>query len=95
MVRESASPARAAQASPPPPLRDPGRSISPRYVAELFLFEVSSHYKPWCLWKVKNRSSRLEEQLVDVTPDPVLSRLEGLNDRMGGRVEMPGSVLVL
>jgi len=64
-------------------------------VAELFLFEVSSHYKPWCLWKVKNRSSRLEEQLVDVTPDPVLSRLEGLNDRMGGRVEMPGSVLVL
>jgi hypothetical protein len=42
-----------------------------------------------------NRSSRLEQNLIDVTPDPVLSRLEGLNDRMVGRVEMPGSVLVL
>ncbi len=60
-----------------------------------FLFEVSPQYKPWCLWKVKNRSSRLEHKLIDVTPDPVLSRLEGLNDRMVGRVEMPGCVLVL
>src|SRR5437763_13002942 len=51
--------------------------------------------KPWCLWKVKNRSSRLEHNLIDVTPDPVLSRLEGLNDRMVGRVEMPGGVLIL
>jgi hypothetical protein len=42
-----------------------------------------------------NRSSRLEQNLIDVTPDPVLSRLEGLNDRMVGRVEMLGSVLVL
>ena len=64
-------------------------------MTELFLFEVSSQYKPWCLYKVKNRSSRLEEQLVDVTPDPVLTRLEGLNDRVVGRVEMPGGVLVL
>src|SRR5215471_17991935 len=78
-----------------PALRETGHSMSPRYVAERFLFEVSTHYKPWCLWKVKHRSSRLEEQLVDVTPDPVLSRLEGLNDRMVGRVEMPGCVLVL
>src|SRR5260370_34045 len=98
MLRESASPARATQASPPhtsppPPLRDTGRSISPRYAAELFLFEVSSQYK--CVWKVKNRSSRLEHNLIDVTPDPILSRLEGLNDRMVGRVEMPGGVLVL
>ena len=59
------------------------------------LFEVASHYKPWCLWRVKNRSSRLEHHLIDITPDPILSRLEGLNDRMGGRVEMPGGVLVL
>jgi hypothetical protein len=64
-------------------------------VAEFFLFEVSSHYKPWCLWKVKNRSSRLEQNLIDVAPDPVLSRLERLNDRMVGRVEMLGGVLIL
>jgi hypothetical protein len=69
--------------------------MSPRYVAELFFFEVSTHYKWWCLWTVKNRSSRFEHHLIDVTPDPVLSRLEGLNNRMVGRVEMPGGVLVL
>ena len=33
--------------------------------------------------------------LVDVTPAPVLTRLEGLNDRVVGRVEMPGGVLIL
>src|SRR5260370_22140700 len=60
-----------------------------------FPFRVSSHDKPWCLWKVKHRSSRLEHHLIEVTPDPVLSRLEGLNERMGGGVEMPGGVLVL
>ncbi len=43
----------------------------------------------------KNRSSGLEHHLVDITPGPVLSRLEGLNDRMVGGVEMPGGVLVL
>jgi hypothetical protein len=64
-------------------------------VAELFLFEESSHYKPWCLWKVKHRSSKLEHNLIDVTPAPVLSRLEGLDNRMVGRVEMPGGVLIL
>src|SRR3989442_14449661 len=55
----------------------------------------STHDKPWYLCKVKHRSSRLEEQLVDVTPGPVLTRLEGLNDRMVGGVEMPGGVLIL
>ena len=40
-------------------------------------------------------SSGFEHHLVDVTPDPVLSRLEGLNDRMVGGVEMLGGMLVL
>src|SRR5690348_7594567 len=44
---------------------------------------------------VSGRSSRLEHHLIDVTPDPILSRLEGLNDRMVGRVKMPGSMLIL
>ena len=44
---------------------------------------------------IKNRLSGLEHHLVDVTPDPVLARLEGLNDRMVDGVEMPGGVLVL
>ena len=43
----------------------------------------------------ENRSSRFEEQLVDVAPGPFLTRLEGLNDRMGGRVEMLGGVRIL
>ena len=43
----------------------------------------------------KNRSSGLEHHLVDVTPGPVLSRLEGLNNRMVDGVEMLGGVLVL
>src|SRR2546427_4562936 len=55
----------------------------------------STHDKPWYLCKVKHRSSRLEEQLVDVAPGPVLTRLEGLNDRVVGGVEMPGGVLIL
>jgi hypothetical protein len=41
------------------------------------------------------QASRLEEQLVDVAPGPVLTRLEGLNDRVVGGVEMPCGVLVL
>ena len=44
---------------------------------------------------MKHRSSRLEEQLVNVTPDPVLTRLDGLNERVVGGVEMPGGVLIL
>jgi len=51
--------------------------------------------KPWCLCMVKHRSSRLEEQLVDVAPGPVLTRLEGLDNRVVGGVEMPGGVLIL
>lgn len=45
--------------------------------------------------KIKHRLSRLEKLLVDVTPDPILSWLEGLNDWMIGCVKMFGSVLVL
>ena len=78
-----------------PPRPDTGGSINPRYVAERFLFERSSHNKSWCLWKVKNRSSRLEHHLIDVTPDPVLTRLEGLDNRVVGRMEMLGGVLIL
>jgi hypothetical protein len=43
---------------------------------------------------ITNRSSKLEHYLVDVTPTPVLSRLEGLDNRVVGRVEMPGGVLI-
>jgi hypothetical protein len=42
-----------------------------------------------------DRSSRLEEQLVDVTPDPVFTRLEGLNDRVVGGVKMLSGVRIL
>jgi hypothetical protein len=42
-----------------------------------------------------DRSSRLEEQLVDVAPDPLLTGLEGLYDRVVGGVEMPGGVRIL
>ncbi len=39
--------------------------------------------------------SKLELELVDVTPAPVFPWLEGLHDRMIGRVEVLGGVLVL
>src|SRR5712691_656828 len=42
-----------------------------------------------------NRSSKLEHHLVDVTPAPVLPWLEGLDNRVSGRVEMLGGVLIL
>ena len=38
---------------------------------------------------------KLEEELVRVTPSPVLIRLEGLNDRVVGGVEMLGGMLIL
>jgi hypothetical protein len=38
---------------------------------------------------------KIENELVNVTPAPVLPWLEGLNDRMVGGVEMPGGVLIL
>jgi hypothetical protein len=39
--------------------------------------------------------SKLEHELIDITPAPVLTRLEGLDNRVVGRVEMLGGVLVL
>ena len=36
----------------------------------------------------------LEHDLVDVTPAPVFTRLEGLDNRVVGRVEMLGRMLV-
>src|SRR5712691_4159560 len=39
--------------------------------------------------------SKLEHELIDITPAPVLTRLEGLDNRAVGRVEMPGGVLIL
>lgn len=44
---------------------------------------------------VKLRLSKLKSKLVNVTPAPVLSRLKGLDNRVVGRMEMPGSVLIL
>src|ERR1700694_3953508 len=44
---------------------------------------------------ITKRLSKLEHELVDVTPAPVFSWLEGLNDRVVGRVEMPGGMLIL
>ena len=45
--------------------------------------------------EVKKWSSKLKHHLVDVTPAPVLSRLKGLDNRVIGRVEMFGGVLIL
>ena len=39
--------------------------------------------------------SKLEHELIDITPAPVLTRLPGLDNRVVGRVEMPGGVLIL
>lgn len=39
--------------------------------------------------------SRLEHDLIDVAPAPVFAGLEGLDDRVIGRMEMPGRVRVL
>src|SRR6266849_7701666 len=47
------------------------------------------------VYRITHRSSKLEHYRVDVTPTPVLTRLEGLDNRVVGRVEMPGGVLVL
>ena len=44
---------------------------------------------------MKYLSRRLEHDLVDVTPAPVFTGLEGLDDRVIGRVEMLCGVLVL
>ena len=42
-----------------------------------------------------DRVGKIEPELVNVTPAPVLIWLEGLNDRVVGRVEMLGGVLIL
>ena len=44
---------------------------------------------------VTNWSGKLKHNLIDVTPTPVFIRLEGLDNRVVGRVEMPGGVLIL
>jgi hypothetical protein len=41
------------------------------------------------------RLSKRKSKLVKVTPAPVLSRLKGLDNRVVGRMEMPGRVLIL
>jgi hypothetical protein len=38
---------------------------------------------------------KIQEELVEVTPAPVFSRLEGLDDRVIGRMKMLGGMLVL
>jgi hypothetical protein len=38
---------------------------------------------------------KIEEELVDVTPSPVLIWLEGLHDRVAGRMEMLGGMRIL
>jgi hypothetical protein len=86
-------PLKAPHLTPPPDAIQAAPFAS--HVAERFLCEGSTHDKPWCLCKVKHRSSRLEEQLVDVAPGPLLTGLEGLNDRVVARVEMLGGVLIL
>src|SRR5216684_4578835 len=47
------------------------------------------------VYRITNRSSKLEYYLVDVTPTPVFIRLEGLDNRVVGRVKMLGGVLIL
>jgi len=44
---------------------------------------------------ITKQLSKLEHELIDITPAPVFSWLEGLNDRMVGRVKMLGSMLIL
>jgi hypothetical protein len=44
---------------------------------------------------IKPRSSKFEHYLVDVTPTPVFTRLEGLDNWVVRRVEVLGGVLVL
>jgi hypothetical protein len=43
---------------------------------------------------VKKSSELLEHDLVDVAPAPIFARLEGLDNRVVGRVEMLCSVFV-
>jgi hypothetical protein len=56
---------------------------------------AASHYQPSRLRLVNFHSRRLEHHFIDVAPDPVLTRLERLNDWMVGCVEVLGGMLVL
>jgi hypothetical protein len=47
-----------------------------------------------CGW-TPDRVLKIEEELVRVTPSPVLIGLEGLNDRVVGGVEMLGGMRIL
>jgi hypothetical protein len=47
------------------------------------------------VYRITIRSSKLEYYLVDVTPTPVFTRLEGLDNGVVGRVKMLGGVLIL
>jgi hypothetical protein len=40
------------------------------------------------------RDLKLEDDFIYVTPQPILSRLDGLNDGMPGRMKMLGGVLI-
>jgi len=42
-----------------------------------------------------DRVSKVQPELVNVTPAPVLIWLEGLHDRVVGRMEMPGGMRIL
>src|SRR5260370_1692537 len=50
---------------------------------------------PCDVYRITNRSSKLEHELVDVTPTPVFTRLEGLDNGVVGRVKMLGGMLIL
>src|SRR5260370_20187491 len=50
---------------------------------------------PCDVYRISNRSSKLEHELVDVTPTPVFTRLEGLDNGVVGRVKMLGGMLIL
>src|SRR6266567_7666994 len=48
----------------------------------------------WVQWWAPTQSGRLEIDLVDVAPDPVLALFEGLDDRVIGGLEVLGRVAV-
>ena len=59
----------------------------------LFLFQAAQAYL-FGSW-LPERVSKVEPELVNVTPSPVLVWLEGLNERVSGRVEMLSGMLIL
>ena len=69
-------------------------SFAPRGLHDVRLAGWSAASKASCSQE-PNRSGKLEHYLVDVTPTPVFTRLEGLDNRVVGRVEMLRRVLIL